>query len=205
MERTRLSVFVACYAILVSGFVLLDNLIHLGRYLVNYQKGFVLTIEGTALIVPLVPLVRSVLASAGVVGGVLLLKGLKKGLLVTLVWAALQIPMVTLSFQSLDNNVIGGGAALNTQLFYAGWNWWSCRGYRSVFLQTVSGFARGVGINVVGLTLVVLLLLILVRSSPRLGQTLHARLLRVYKIVSATVFLFLYPFTGCREKNLLKR
>jgi hypothetical protein len=56
MERTRLSVFVACYAILVSGFVLLDNLIHLGRYLVNYQMGFVLTIEGTALIVPLVPL-----------------------------------------------------------------------------------------------------------------------------------------------------
>jgi hypothetical protein len=120
-----------------------------------------------SIITPLIPLVRLILGVVGLIGAIFLLIGRKIGLWISISWAILQVPAVTITFEKATKIVIMGLSSLNLQLFFAGTFKCTSEVYKSVFTKSTSVLTKGIGINFVGVILLCILTIIWLQNNQR--------------------------------------
>ena len=167
LNKTKILLFVVAYMLFVTLTTIYYNITFFAEYLISYNFGFVLTKAGVAIITPLIPLSRLILALIGLTGAILLLIGSKKGLWISTCWAVLQIPSVTITFEKATKNVIMGLASLNLQRFFAGIFHNSSEIYKSAFTKTTSVLTRGLGVNFIGVLILFLLSIIWLQNNEK--------------------------------------
>jgi hypothetical protein len=167
IKRTIFLFVIVAYMLVVTmitGYYSLDFLV---RYVWRFEFGLVLTETGVSTIIPLVPLTRLLLAVLGVVGAIYLLLRRKRGLWISLCWALLQIPSVTIWFGNQTNTVLYGLGALNLQVFTMGFLNCHFSPCISAFTNIKSVLSTCHGVNFVGVIIFLALFVVWLQNNER--------------------------------------
>ena len=167
INRTKISLLVVVYMLFATLTTIYYSIDFFIEYIQLYRFGFVLTKAGVSIITPLIPLVRLILSMFGLVGALLLLIGKRKGLWISIAWAVIQIPAVTITFEKATKPVIMGLASINLQKFYFGTFLCSSEIYKSAFTKTTSVLTKCFGINFVGIIILLLLSMVWLQNNQK--------------------------------------
>ena len=167
INKTKILLFVVAYMLFVTLTTIYYSINFFIEYLQLFKFGFVLTKAGVSIITPLIPLVRLILGLIGLAGAIFLLIGKKKGLWISICWAIIQIPAITITFEKATKIVLLGLSSINLQKYFAGPSYCSSEVYKSAFTKTTSILTKCIGINFVGVIILFLLTIIWLQNNQK--------------------------------------